>query len=392
MIALEFARRVQNLPPYLFAEIDVMIDEAKARGVDVISFGIGDPDQPTPKHIVKRAIEGVQDPATHSYPTYAGMKGFRQAIVDYYQKRYAVNLNADQEVLALIGSKEGIAHLPWCLLNPGDIALIPDPGYPVYKTGTLLCNGVPYMMPLLEENGYLPDLDEIDHQIAKRAKLMFLNYPNNPTGAVATREFFEQVIYFAYEYDIIVAHDAAYVDLTFDGYKAPSILEIPKAKEVAVEFYSLSKTYNMTGWRIGALVGNSEIVNAVGRIKSNVDSGIFEAVQYAGIEALNGSQAVVEEIVSVYKRRRDLVLNNLRELGWNTEPTQGTFYVWIPVPKGVEATEFSKQIFAKTGVFFTPGVGYGDYGDGYVRLSLTVDEDRITEAFQRLKKNGICYH
>ncbi|AZR72796.1 LL-diaminopimelate aminotransferase [Anoxybacter fermentans] len=388
---MELAQRVQNLPPYLFAEIDAMIAEAKAKKVDVISFGIGDPDQPTPRHIVNKAIEAIQDPNTHSYPSYIGMYSFRKAIADFYQKRFGVSLDPDKEVLALIGTKEGIAHLPWCILNPGDIALVPDPAYPVYKTATILCNATPYMMPLLKENDFLPDLDEIDHQIAKKAKLMFLNYPNNPTGAVATREFFEEVIQFAYEYDIIVAHDAAYSEIAFDGYQPLSILEIPRAKEIAVEFYSLSKTYNMTGWRIGALVGNAEIVNALGRIKTNVDSGIFEAVQYAGIEALTGPQNSVDEINDLYKRRRDLVLSYLKELGWPVQPNKATFYVWLPVPKGYTSEEFSKEVFKKTGVFFTPGIGYGKYGEGYVRLSLTVSEDRIKEAFQRIKDSGIRY-
>lgn len=389
---MELARRVQNLPPYLFAGIDRMISEAKAKGVDVISFGIGDPDQPTPQNIVEKAIEAVQDPETHSYPTYLGMELYRKAVADYYQREYNVKLNPDTEVLALIGSKEGIAHLPWCILNPGDIALIPDPAYPVYKTATILCLAHPYLMPLLEENGFLPDLDEIDHQIASKAKLMFLNYPNNPTGAVATKDFFEDAVNFAYEYDIVVAHDAAYSQIGFDGYRAPSILEIPRAREVAVEFMSLSKPYNMTGWRIGALVGNAEIIDALGRIKTNVDSGIFDAIQYAGIEALQGPQDAVTANVKRYQHRRDLVVGYLEELGWPVQPMQATFYLWIPVPKGFTSSEeFSRHVFEQTGVFFTPGTGYGEYGEGYVRLSLTLAEERIHEAFQRLKEKGIRF-
>lgn len=388
---MELARRVKNLPPYLFAGVDRMIAEAKRNGVDVISFGIGDPDQPTPRHIVERAMQAVQDPQTHSYPSYEGMKQYRQAIADYYQREYDVELDPDTEVLALIGSKEGIAHLPWCLLNPGDMALIPDPAYPVYKTATILCHALPYLMPLLEENGFLPDLDEIDYQIARTAKLMFLNYPNNPTGATAPKEFFEDVVNFAYECDIVVAHDAAYSQLGFDGYRPPSILEIPRAKEVAVEFMSLSKPYNMTGWRIGALVGNAEIIDALGRIKTNVDSGIFGAIQYAGIEALCGSQDVVTANVERYKHRRDIVISYLQELGWPVEPNQATFYVWINVPKGFTSEEFSRHVFTQTGVFFTPGTGYGEYGEGYVRLSLTLADERIHEAFRRLKEKGIRY-
>lgn len=392
MIKLELARSVLNLPPYLFAEIDVMLNKATAKGVDVISFGIGDPDQPTPHHIVAKAIEALNNPKTHSYPTYAGMKRFRESIAEFYQKRFQVKLDPDKEVLTLIGSKEGIAHLPWCLINPGDIVLVPDPAYPVYKTATILCNGVPYIVPLLQENDFLPDLDEIDHQVAKRAKLMFLNYPNNPTGATATRDFFEEVIYFAYEYDIIVAHDIAYSEIYFNNSQPPSILEIPKAREVAVEFYSLSKTYNMTGWRIGSLVGNSEIINALSRVKTNVDSGVFEAVQYAGIEALTGPQNNVKKIVELYQDRRDLTISYLQDLGWPVEANQATFYIWINVPKGYTSETFSREIFNKTGVFFTPGIGYGDYGDDYVRLSLTVNKERIKEAFERIKKSGICFH
>lgn len=368
-----------------------MINEAKARGVDVINFGIGDPDQPTPEHIVQKMIQAVQNPTNHTYPTYSGMDAFRQAIGDFYQKRFKVHLDPAKEVLALIGSKEGIAHLPFCLLNPGDIALIPDPGYPVYKAATIMCNGVPYLMPLIAENNYLPDLNTIDPEIAKRAKLMYLNYPNNPTGAVATRQFFQQVVSFAYENEILLAHDAAYSEIGFNGYLAPSIMEIPKAKETAVEFHSLSKTYNMTGWRIGALVGNAEIIQAVGQIKSNIDSGVFQAIQWAGIEALKSSEESIVKVRKLYKNRHDLVFQNLLHLGWNIAPNNATFYLWIPVPSGMRSEEFSKKVFSETGVFFTPGIGYGHWGDGYVRLSLTLSEDKIFEAFQRLREKEIRY-
>lgn len=388
---MELANRVMNLPPYLFAGVDAMIAEARSKGVDVISFGIGDPDIPTPENIVKKAAEEVHNAKNHQYPSYVGMREYRAAVADYYQKYSGVSLDSDKEVLTLIGSKEGIAHLPWALLNPGDIALIPDPAYPVYKTATILCNSLPYLMPLLEENAFLPDLKKIDPQIARKAKLMYLNYPNNPTGAVAPREFFEEVISFARKYDIIVAHDAAYAQIGYDGYKAPSILDIPNAKDVAVEFWSLSKPYNMTGWRIGSLVGNKNVVDALGRIKTNIDSGVFNAVQYAGIEALTGPQGAVDENISIYKRRRDLVVSNLKALGWPVEPPQATFYIWIPVPKGFNSEEFSKHVFMKTGVFFTPGTGYGEYGEGYVRLSLTLSEARIVEGFERLKKADIRF-
>ncbi len=388
---MELARQIQNLPPYLFAKIDDMIKEAKANGVDVINFGIGDPDQPTPEHLVKKAIEAIQDPSTHTYPTYIGMDSYRQAVADFYLKRFGVKLDRDKEVLALIGSKEGIGHLPRCLLNPGDFALIPDPGYPVYKTSVILCNAVPYLVPLLEKNDFLPDLDKIDPQIAKKAKLMFLNYPNNPTGAIASKEFLKEVIDFAHEYDLIIAHDAAYAEIGFAGYRPPSILEIPGAKEVAVEFFSLSKPYNMTGWRIAALVGNAEMVKALGRVKTNVDSGIFEAIQYVGIEALSSSQDAVSQNVERYQRRLELPYSYFKELGWEIERPKATFYLWIPVPAGFSSEEFTSHIFKKTGVFFTPGTGYGEYGEGYIRMSLTQSEDRIKEAFERLKRENIRY-
>lgn len=388
---MRFAQRIDNLPPYLFAKVDEVFAEAEKDGVDIISFGIGDPDQPTPEHIVNEAIQSLKNPETHSYTSYIGLEKYRRAIVDFYQRRFGVELDPDSEVLALTGSKEGIAHLPIGILNPGAIALIPDPAYPVYNTGTILCDGKPYRIPLREENGFLPDLEGIDLKIAKQARLLFLNYPNNPTGAVASKDFFEKVINFAKVNDIIVAHDMAYAQLGLDGYQPPSILEIPGAKEIAVEFYSLSKTYNMSGWRLGALVGNSQVVDSLKRVKTNMDSGVFEVVQYAGIKAIYDSQKVVKELANLYQERRDLAIKSLRELGWDLEPNQATFYLWIPVPTGYKSQQFSEQVFTRTGVYFTPGIAYGDCGDDYVRLSLTLSQKRMKEAFKRLKENGVYY-
>lgn len=388
---MENSNRIKNLPPYLFAEIDRMINKAKANGMDVINFGIGDPDQPTPENIVNKMKEAIQDPTTHSYPSYEGLAEFRTAVSRRYEKRFDVELDPKTEVVSLIGSKEGIAHLPLCYINPGDSALVPDPGYPVYKTSILLADGKPIMMPLLEENDFLPDLDSINEEDAKKAKIMYLNYPNNPTGAMASFEFFEKVIAFAKEYNIIVAHDAAYTDIYLDKDVPHSILEVEGAKDVAIEFNSLSKPYNMTGWRIGWACGKEDIIESLGRLKTNIDSGIFEAIQYAGIEALYNSEDSIEEITDLYKKRRDLLVEGLSDLGWEVKPNKATFYLWIDVPEDVDSSKFSKKLFKKTGVFFTPGVGWGDHGENYLRIALTVESDRIKEAIQRIEENGFVY-
>lgn len=388
---MENSNRIKNLPPYLFAEIDRMINKAKANGMDVINFGIGDPDQPTPENIVNKMKEAIQDPTTHSYPSYEGLAEFRTAVSRRYEKRFDVKLDPKTEVVSLIGSKEGIAHLPLCYINPGDSALVPDPGYPVYKTSILLADGKPIMMPLLEENDFLPDLDSINEEDAKKAKIMYLNYPNNPTGAMASFEFFEKVIAFAKEYNIIVAHDAAYTDIYLDKDVPHSILEVEGAKDVAIEFNSLSKPYNMTGWRIGWACGKEDIIESLGRLKTNIDSGIFEAIQYAGIEALYNSEDSIEEITDLYKKRRDLLVEGLSDLGWEVKPNKATFYLWIDVPEDVDSSKFSKKLFKKTGVFFTPGVGWGDHGENYLRIALTVESDRIKEAIQRIEENGFVY-
>ena len=382
---MKIAQRIETVPPYLFTEIDKKKEEAIKRGVDIINLGIGDPDQPTPNNIIEKLIESVKDPKTHDCPPYEGTDEFRQAIVSWYKKRFGVDLDPDKEVMALMGSKEGIAHIFLAFIDPGDFSLIPDPGYPVYKTGTLSANGFPYIMPLLEENNFLPDLEEIDEEIAQRAKLMFINYPNNPTAAVANKDFFEKVVKFAKKYDILVCHDFAYSEMTFDGYKSNSFLEVEGAKDVGIEFHSLSKTYNMTGWRLGFAVGNKEAISVLSIIKTNIDSGVFKAIQEAGIEALTGPQDNIEKMNQIYTQRRDIVINGLNKLGWNIKPTKATFYIWIPTLNKMSSIEFANLLLEKTGIIVTPGIGYGDYGEGYVRIVLTVEEKRLEEAIERLK-------
>ena len=386
---MKIAQRIQTIPPYLFAEIDKKKEEAIKRGVDIINLGIGDPDQPTPNNIIEKLRESVKDPKTHDYPPYEGTAEFRQAVALWYKNRFGVDLDPDKEVMALIGSKEGIAHIFLAFIDPGDFSLIPDPGYPVYKTGTLFANGFPYVMPLLEENNFLPNLEEIDEEIAQRAKLMFINYPNNPTAAVANKDFFEKAVKFAKKYDILVCHDFAYSEMTYDNYKANSFLEVNGAKDVGIEFHSLSKIYNMTGWRLGFAVGNKEAISALSIIKTNIDSGAFKAIQQAGIEALSGSQDNIEKMNKIYTGRRNVVINGLNKLGWNLKPTKATFYIWIPTLNKMNSMEFSNLLLEKTGIIVTPGIGYGEYGEGYVRIALTVDEKRLEEAIERLKKAGI---
>jgi len=382
---MKIAQRIQTIPPYLFAEIDKKKEEAIKRGMDIINLGIGDPDQPTPNNIIEKLRESVKDPKTHDYPPYAGTGEFRQAVALWYKNRFGVDLDPDNEVMALIGSKEGIAHIFLAFIDPGDFSLIPDPGYPVYKTGTLFANGFPYIMPLLEENDFLPDLEKIDEEIAQKAKLMFINYPNNPTAAIADELFFEKVVKFAKKYDILVCHDFAYSEMTFDGYKANSFLEVDGAKEVGIEFHSLSKTYNMTGWRLGFAVGNKDAISALSIIKTNIDSGAFKAIQQAGIEALTGPQDNIEKMNKIYTGRRNVVINGLNKLGWNLKPTKATFYIWLPTLNKMSSMEFSNLLLEKAGIIVTPGIGYGDYGEGYVRIALTVDEKRLEEAIKRLE-------
>jgi len=388
---IQRAKRIAAIPPYLFAEIDKLKAAARARGVDVIDLGIGDPDKPTPEHVVEALAAAARDPATHRYPPYEGLSELKQAIARWYDERYGVKLDPENEVLVLIGSKEGIAHVFWAFVDPGDVTLVPDPAYPVYRTGTLLAGGRPYTMPLTPERGFLPDLTAVEPEVAEQAKLLFLNYPNNPTAAVAPPEFFAEVVDFARRHNIIVCHDFAYCETTFDGYRAPSFLATPGAKEVGIEFNSLSKPYNMTGWRVGFAVGNKEVLAALSIIKTNVDSGVFDAVQLAARAALTGPQDIIERMNKIYTGRRNVIIQGLNSLGWRLEPTKATFYVWAPVPAGYTSKEFAALLLERAGVNVAPGNGYGEQGEGFFRIALTVDEDRLAEAVKRLRQAGITF-
>jgi LL-diaminopimelate aminotransferase len=382
-----YADRIKHLPPYLFAAIDKAKQEARAKGVDVIDLSVGDPDLPTPSHIIEALNLAAKDPSNHQYPSYEGKLTFRRAVADWYKKTFNVTLDPQKEVLTLIGSKEGIAHAPLAFINPGDTALIPDPAYPVYRTATAFAGGEPVIMPLLRENGFLPDLDAIDPTAAKKAKLIFLNYPNNPTGASADMAFFKKLIDFAKDNDIIVMHDNPYSEVYYDGKRSMSIFEIDGAMDVAVEFHSLSKTYNMTGWRIGAVVGNAEIVAGIGKIKSNIDSGTFGAVQDAGIAALQSPPKVVDDIRKVYQHRIDILYQALVDMGMKLEKPRATLYLWAYV--GGSSIEYASRLLDKTGIVATPGVGFGQYGEGYVRFSITQPTERIEAAVARLERMGV---
>ncbi|MCW3137614.1 MAG: LL-diaminopimelate aminotransferase [Methanophagales archaeon] len=379
-----YAERINSLPPYLFADIDRKKREAENRGVDIIDMGVGDPDLPTPSHIVDALCKAAAEPANHRYPSYEGMFTFREAVADWYRRRKHVSLDPDSEVLTLIGSKEGIAHSTFAFLNPHDIALVPNPAYPVYKNAVIMADSIPFSMPLMEESGFKPDFERIDAEIAKSAKLMFLNYPNNPTAATADEEFFKEVVDFAYEHDIMVLHDNPYSELTFDGYEAPSFLRVNGAKEVGIEFNSLSKTYNMTGWRIGFAVGNHEILNGLRLVKTNIDSGTFQAIQIAGIAALTGSQDCIRANVAVYRARRDALVAGLKSAGIEASKPKATFYLWVRVPDGYSSMQFSMFLLERAGVVVTPGVGFGEYGEGFVRFSLCLGIERIKEACERI--------
>ncbi|MCD4765741.1 MAG: LL-diaminopimelate aminotransferase [Methanosarcinales archaeon] len=379
-----YSERINNLPPYLFAAIDKAKAKVIEKGVDVIDLGVGDPDMPTPDNVIQALYRSAQNPIRHKYPSYTGMLSFREVAAKWYKEHLGIELDPVSQVLTVIGSKEGIAHIPLAFINPGEIALIPDPAYPVYKIGTLFADGKPCIMPLLEENDFLPDLDAIPKDVAKLAKLMFLNYPNNPTSAIAPDTFFEDVIEFAKENEVIIVHDNAYSEMTFDGYKAPSFLKFDGAMDVGIELHSLSKTYNMTGWRIGFAVGNAEILDGLGKVKTNVDSGAFEAVQEAGIAAMQGPQQCISDMNKIYTHRRDALMVGLKELGIDVKPPKATFYIWAPVPEGHDSMGLSKILLEEAGIVATPGVGFGDYGEGYVRFSLTQSVERINEAVERM--------
>ncbi|MCX7831773.1 MAG: LL-diaminopimelate aminotransferase [Actinobacteria bacterium] len=379
------AKRIAQLPPYLFARIDELIEKKKAEGVDVISLGIGDPVEPTPQPIIDALNEALKDPENHRYPSYYGLREFRISASLWFKKRFRVELDPDNEILPLIGSKEGIAHLPWALVDEGDIVLVPDPAYPVYEIASMLSSATPYKMPLLKENGFLPDLDSIPSDVLRRAKLMFINYPNNPTTAVATDEFFKKAIELAHKYGFLIAHDNAYSEITFNGYKAPSILEFEGAKEVCVEFHSLSKSFNMTGWRIGFLAGNANSVKYLANLKTNIDSGIFNPIQYSGIKALTDLSDFPEKMCLIYERRKQMVLDVLNELGISYHISPATIYVWAEVPDGYTSDTWAMKLIDEAGIVVSPGSAYGKFGEGYFRISLTVKDERLKEAMERLK-------
>lgn len=379
--------KLQKLPPYLFIEIDRKKKEAIDRGADIISLGVGDPDMPTPDHIIKSAQFALTKSVNHQYPFGSGLLSFRKAVAGWYKSRFNVDLNPDNEVCALIGSKEGIGHMHLAFINPGDVVLIPEPGYPVYNTGTIFTDGTPYFMPLIEENGFLPDLDAIPDDVAKKAKIIFINYPNNPTAATATKEFYVKLVEFAKKYNIIVAYDNAYSEIYYDENEKPmSFLEVEGAKDVGVEFHSLSKNYNMTGWRLGWVCGNKDVVAAIAKVKDNYDSGVFQAVQEAGITALTSSQQCVQDMRKIYKERRDALCDGLNKLGWNVIKPKATFYVWAKIPKGYKSSEVVSKLLDECAIVCTPGNGMGKSGEGYVRFALTVSVARIKEALERIAK------
>ncbi len=388
MPVCEFAERLKQLPPYLFKEIDRVKEEVKARGVDIIDLGVGDPDLPTPDFIIAALQRAVQDPSTHRYPSYSGMNDFREAVARWYDRRFGVSLDPEREVVTLIGSKEGIAHLPLAFNNPGDLNLATSPAYPVYQIGTMFAGARTHFLPLLAENNFLPDLTQISPEVARQAKLLFFNYPNNPTAAVADPGFFAQVVEFCREHNIVAVHDAAYTEMAYDGYRPPSFLQTPGAKDLGIEFHSLSKTYNMTGWRLGFAVGQADIIEGLGNIKSNIDSGVFNAIQYAGIAALDSDQSAVVQNCRILQERRDILVAGLKKLGYQVTAPKATFYVWLPTPTGLSSAQFTSLLLEQAGIVTTPGNGFGTPGEGYVRLALTVPAARLEEALTRLARLG----
>ena len=383
---MKFASRIDKVPPYLFVGISRKIAEKRAQGIDVISFGIGDPDIPTPDNVVEKLRETALDSPNHRYPETDGLPEFRQAVADWYQRRFGISVHPDKETLPLIGAKEGIGHAALCFIEPGDIALVPDPGYPVYSVGTWFAGGECHWMPLLEENGWMPDLDAIPDDVADKATVMWLNYPNNPTGAIADADYFAKVVEFAKAHDIAVMHDASYSEVAFDGYRPISFLETPGAIDVGVEFHSLSKSYNMTGWRLGMAVGNEDIVSALMVIKSNLDSGVPNAIQYMGMEAMELSQDAIDERNAIYEHRRDRVVQTLRDIGLDAIPPKASLYVWTRIPEGFTSAEFTALLLDEADIVVTPGNGYGEYGEGYIRLSLTINDEDMEKGLARLSE------
>ena len=387
-IPITYAERIRTLPPYLFTAIDEMKQQAIARGVDIINLGIGDPDLPTPGPILERMQQAVTDPQHHQYPSSSGMLSFRTAVAGWYQRRFNVTVDPKSEVVTLIGSKEGIGHVPMAFIDPGDVVLVPSPGYPVYPVSASFAGGIAHEMPLLKQNGFLPDLDAIPADVARKAKLMFLNSPNNPTSVIADTAFFSRVIAFAKEHHVIVCHDAAYSEIFYDGKRPSSFLEAEGAMDVGIEFHSLSKTFNMTGWRIGFAVGRAEVIAGLSQIKSNMDSGQFQAVQEAGITALESDDRLTAGLRAIYQERRDVLVAGLKNLGLEFDVPSATFYVWIEVPKGYTSASFTAHLLEKAGIVTTPGNGFGAPGEGYIRMALTTTKERLAEAVDRLKQIG----
>jgi len=385
---MHLAERLSKIPPYLFMELRNKIAKARAEGIDVISLAIGDPVEPTPQQVIDELAHQANNPANHQYPPdeEKGMLKFRQAVASWYAQRYGVKVDPATEVLALIGSKEGIHHFVLARMNPGEVALMTDPGYPAYRASILMGGGEPYSVPILPEHSYLPKLEDIPTDIAKNASAFFLNYPNNPTGAIATRQFFSELVAFARDHDIALCHDNPYSEILFDGAERLSLLSIPGAKDVAVELNSLSKPFNMTGWRIGMALGNKDLIAGISKVKENTDSGIFAAVQYAGIQALEGEEVNIEKMLMVYARRRTLVVETLRSIGLSYTPSKGTFYLWVPTPRGMPSLEFTNLLFDKASIVVAAGTAYGKHGEGFIRISLTVSDHRLEEAMNRIKR------
>ncbi|MBW4615001.1 MAG: pyridoxal phosphate-dependent aminotransferase [Desmonostoc vinosum HA7617-LM4] len=390
---MQFAKRLEKIPPYLFAEINRKRNELVAKGVDIINMAVGDPDKPTPEWIIQVMHEAVDDASTHNYPPYQGTQEFREAAAKWMQCRFGVaGLDPNTEIVSSIGSKEAIHNTFLAFVEAGDYTLIPDPGYPVYRTSTIFAGGECFPMPLKAENNFLPDLSAIPQEVAHKAKLLWINYPNNPTGALATLEFFEELVAFCKRYDILLCHDHAYSEMAYDGYKPPSVLQVAGAKDVAIEFHSLSKSYNMTGWRIGFVAGNAIGIKGLAQVKTNVDSGVFKAIQACAIAAYShSSDAELQTVISVYQNRRDIIVEGLQSLGWPLQPPKATLYVWTPVPPGYSSTEFAALLLDKCGILVPPGNGYGAAGEGFFRIALTIPDERLREAIQRMRDAGIRY-
>ncbi len=389
---MRFAKRLDRIPPYLFVEIDRKRDELISQGVDIINMGVGDPDRPTASHAIAAMVEALQDPRNHNYPPNQGIKEYREAIAALMARRYGVEgLDPNTEIISSIGSKEAIHNTFLAFVEAGDRVLVPDPGYPVYRTSTIFAGGEYYTMPLLLERGFLPDLSQIPAEIARQTKLLWVNYPNNPTGAIATLEFFKELVDFCHRYEILLCHDHAYAEMAFDGYKPPSILQVDGARDIAIEFHSCSKSYNMTGWRIGYVVGCAQGLKGLSQVKTNVDSGVFKAIQKAAIAAFRTDEAELQELMSVYQHRRDLVIEGLRSLGWQIDAPKATLYVWVPVPQGYTSRSFVTLLLEQCGIIVPPGNGYGDRGEGFFRIALTVADSRLKEAIERMRSAGIRF-